>query len=1100
MERQSATELRGVSSMKRVFQHPDGADNGRNYWRSLEQRGDTPEYRHWLDREFPEGASEPAGEAGGVSRREFVRLMGASVALAGVGLSACRRREKYLVPVTRTSEWAIPGKPVFFATSMPSRRGAVPLVVTTHDGRPTKLEGNPLYEAGKGGTNLFAQASVLDLYDPERSARFLEKGEPSDAAAFGAYLDEVRAAMERNGGRGLAILTEENPSPTRERLRAEFLRKYPSAKWAVYEPAGNETQRQAWAVGHGPGVRARALYGKADVILSFDADFLGNAEGRVEDVRAFSDRRRVEKPGDPMNRLYIVENRYTVTGGMADHRLRCPASHLLAAARAVADRVAAATGDAGLKRLIDALSETPPAALDGHWIEECANDLVAAKGRSLVVAGERLPAAAHLLAAGINAALGNFGKTVVGIADQPAPAMPIGELAEEIESGRITHLVIVGGNPAYNAPSDLGWATLQGGVADVVRVGLHEDETSRGSRWHVPGTHYLESWGDARTADGTYVSVQPMIHPLYGGWSELDLLARWLGQPKPEGPELVQETFRALANPDLFDAAWTQFLHDGFSAAAASGERPLHFDWAGAEAFARKQGVKPVSDGSFEVVFAADSKLDDGRYNNNAWLQEVPDPVAKTTWDNAAWLSPATAKQLGLSTKSMETIGVVEREIIEIAFADGRKLELPAFIAPGHADHSITVPLGYGRSAVGKVGAGTGFDAYPLRTAAEPYIATGATVSVTGKRYAVAVTQDHYSMEGRDLVREAGLEDYENDPAFAKTMGMDSHIPGNVSLYTHPPMKDPNQWGMVVDLNLCTGCNACVAACQAENNIPVVGKEQVINGRAMHWIRLDRYFAGDDINEPDMVTQPMLCQQCESAPCETVCPVNATVHSDDGLNVMAYNRCIGTRYCANNCPFKVRRFNFFDYHQRPVFDGATWGRFNGKSSLYDGPTTEKRSAETLKMQKNPNVTVRMRGVMEKCTFCLQRVQEARIATKVKAGATAEVVIPPDSFQVACQQACPAGAITFGDIKNGSTKVSKLRAQEKGYRLLEYLNIASRITYLARLRNPNPKMPGGDRFKIKGHGPGGHGAGDVHGIAPGPGHGAEQAAKHEGGAS
>ena len=779
-------------------------------------------------------------------------------------------------------------------------------------------------------------------------------------------------------------------------------------------------------------------------------------------IRGFSARRRVGSPeaGKPvtMNRLYVVENRYTITGGMADHRLRLPVSQVGAFVVALAEKIGV---DPAFSATLTGHAGTKP-AFDENWLTEMAKDLSSAKGRSLVLVGARQPQWVQLLVGAINAALGNLGKTLVGSVSDEKPSESISDLKLLIENKKVTTLFIFGGNPVYNAPADLDWATHQKSVPAVIRVGLHEDETSDRVLWQVPGTHYLETWSDGFASDGSYVSVQPMILPLFGGWSELDILARLLGQPKPDGPELVQETFKMLAKPADFKSAWNIFLHDGFLKGDDNklNESALTFNASAAAKSLEDNSNQPSSENSYEIVFVGDYKLDDGRFANNGWLQELPDPITKLTWDNAALVSVATAAELGMDVK--DHLGKQDFDTISITIDEKRKVEIPVLIAPGHADNSITIPLGYGRVFNGNIAKGAGVNVYPLRTSAQPYVVVGpkSMVKRTGKQYRLAITQDHHSMEGRAIVREATLDTYKETPDFAKKMWMDGETlrakgPDNPfadgthpSLYSHPPLDAANQWGMAIDLNTCTGCNACVIACQSENNIPIVGKEQVVNGRAMHWIRNDRYFASTDEHDPDpeMVMQPMMCQQCENAPCETVCPVNATVHSTDGLNVMAYNRCIGTRYCANNCPFKVRRFNFFDYQQRPL------------DKLKLGPLTEKGSPDTLKMQKNPNVTVRMRGVMEKCTFCVQRIQEAKIAQKVKAGASDDVRVPTDSFMVACQQACPAEAIVFGDIKDPKSKVSLLKSQEKNYRLLEYLNVNTRVSYLARLRNPNPAMP------------------------------------------
>ncbi|MGB8355454.1 MAG: TAT-variant-translocated molybdopterin oxidoreductase [Chthoniobacteraceae bacterium] len=1049
--------------MKKIFHHPPEPLNGKKYWLSLDQVAGTPEFQDRLKREFPAGADE--FESGGVSRRSFIKLMGASTALAGLSLSACRRPEKHLVPFTKSAEWEIPGKPLFYATSMPHRRGAQPLVVTTNDGRPTKIEGNPLHPSSGGATGTFAQSSILDLYDPDRSRFFRNRGQESDAAAFDAYLVKLAADLGDSQGKGLAFLCEENNSPTRERLRQEIAKKYPQALWAVYEPLGIDATVDAHKTAFGSGVKVSSNLENADVILALDTDFLGCEEGSVQDIKAYSARRRVKGPEDKMNRLYVVENRYTVTGGMADHRLRLPASQIGAFVILLAEKIGV---DAALGGQVKTLADSARAAVkfDQHWLEEMANDLVTAKGRSLVLVGARQPAFIQLLGNAINAALGNLDKTLVGSASDEKPSLSISKLVPLIQNKEITTLFILGGNPVYNAPADLEWENLQKSIPSVVRLGLHEDETSNRVLWHVPGTHYLETWSDGFASDGSYVSVQPMILPLFDGWSEIDILARLLGLPKPQGPELVQDTFRLMAGDANFKDAWNKFLHDGFLKDSSLKPAALTFNAAAAAPFLEQNASVQALGDAIEIVLAGDSKMDDGRYANNGWLQELPDPIMKLTWDNAALMSAATAATFGV--KPGAAIGERDFHTIEIALDDKRKIEIPVLIAPGHAEQSITIPLGYGRGFNGRVASGVGVNVYPFRTTGQPYfqVVSKEKLKATGKFYRLAITQDHHSMEGRAFVREATLDTFKETPNFAQTMWMDEEVkrdakgkPETTTIYTHPVLDDLNQWGMAVDLNTCTGCNACMIACQAENNIPIVGKEQVSNGRSMHWIRNDRYYASVDENDPDpeMVMQPIMCQMCENAPCETVCPVNATVHSKDGLNVMAYNRCIGTRYCANNCPFKVRRFNFFDYQQRPItpVKVPVLGEVSG---LKLGPLTEKASPDTLKMQKNPNVTVRMRGVMEKCTFCVQRIQEAKIAQKVKAGASDNVRIPADVFQVACQQACPAEAIVFGDIKNPDSKVSKLKAQEKNYRLLEYLNINTRVSYLARLRNPNPAMP------------------------------------------
>jgi MoCo/4Fe-4S cofactor protein with predicted Tat translocation signal len=1067
--------------MKRVFEHPPEPATGRKYWRSLAQFSGKPEFRQWLEREFPQGAQEYQG--GEVSRRNFLQIMGASAALAGLSLSSCRRPEKHLVPFTQGVEWSIPGKALFFASSMPTRCGALPLIVATYDGRPTKIEGNPLHPAVKGASNTWAQSAILDLYDPERAHTFRRDGQEVTPAEFERALDAIVAGA--GDGAGIAFLMDKCVSPTRDRLRGEIEKKFPKSAFYAYEASQGDDL--AANIAFGEGFMAVPRFDKADVILAVDSDFLSCTEGSIEQIRQFGARRSVDQPDAKMNRLYVVENRYTVTGGMADHRLRLPASQLGAFLIMLATQIGQATGDAALGTVVKGLRAAAAPVFGGgeaavtriaDWVRETAADLVSAKGRSLVLVGDRAPAAVQVLGYAINAALGNLGATLIGRKLTEKPAGKIEALARAIGDGAVKTLFILGGNPVYNAPADLAWGALQQKVPTVVRLGMHNDETGSISNWNVPQAHFLESWGDSRATDGSYTAVQPMIMPLFGGWSEIDLLAKVAGLKKPEGPELVQDTFRQVAGGEAkgFTAGWARFLRDGFLDKSAAGEEKLAFNAAGASEYVRENSALPVlGEGSFEVVLVPDSKLDDGRHANNGWLQELPDPITKLTWDNAAWISPASAKKLGVDTQ----------DVIEVA-VENRRIEIAVVVTPGHADNSLTIPLGYGRTVVGPVGRGTGVDANVLRTSRQPFLIVGAAVRRLGRTYALGITQEHGALEGRgaDLTREATLDKFKEvaaaapgsaEASYFKKLGMDAHIPENISLYSHPPLTDPYQWGMAIDLSTCTGCSACTIACQAENNIPIVGKEQVIGNREMHWLRMDRYFATDDgnVDDPEMLSQPMLCQHCENAPCETVCPVNATVHSEDGINVMAYNRCIGTRYCANNCPFKVRRFNFFDYNQRNVH-----GRVPGKpfTGLYEwNLTAPKGMAETLKMQKNPNVTVRMRGVMEKCTFCVQRVQEAKIAAKVYARDTGDIKIPTDSFTTACAQACPADSIVFGDIKDPNSRVSKLKEKERGYRLLEYLNVNTRMWYLARIRNPNPKMPDAGKMGsfIKHHGPDPH---------------------------
>jgi molybdopterin-containing oxidoreductase family iron-sulfur binding subunit len=740
--------------------------------------------------------------------------------------------------------------------------------------------------------------------------------------------------------------------------------------------------------------------------------------------------------------------------------------------------------------------QMPPGTMqfDEQWLTEAANDLVSKSGASLVLAGPNQPVAVQLLAYGMNSALKNVGRTVlVREFQRNQRNNSILQLAGDIAAGRIKQLFILGGNPVFNAPRAItidpktkvpvDWTELHKRIPDVVRLGYYEDETSPLCRWNVPASHFLESWGDALTSEGHYLAIQPMILPLFGGLSELDVMNALLGRPQVEGPDLVQETFRGTNPGGDAATAWSHFLRDGFASHIQLRDKPPTFNGNTAGGIAHNLWSVPPAPtpDSPEIVLVRDYSIDDGRYVNNAWLLEMPDPITKLTWDNAAMMSPRYARRLGVNTGDLIRITVTD----VAKGADGkplvRELVIAALIAPGHADNSITIPLGYGRESLTSTGEHVGFDAYLLRTPQNPHyiVADGRViqsvkVAGTAGKYPLSITQDHFSIEGRGLVREATLERYRDDNDFAKKIAGDEELPKRLpSLYSHPPLNAPEQWGMAIDLNTCTGCSACVIACQAENNVPVVGKLQVAHRRSMHWLRIDRYFAtehgfdqdkGQLPEDPEMVHEPMMCQHCENAPCETVCPVNATIHSEDGLNVMAYNRCIGTRYCANNCPFKVRRFNFFDYNQRPIGKKKIAGAFSIYKE-YFAPFTEKGAPDTVKLRNNPNVTVRMRGVMEKCTFCVQRIEEAKISSLVKAGTSDKTKIPRDSFTSACAQACPNDAIVFGDIADPESRVSKIKRQDRNYRLLEYLNVNTRVSYLAKIRNPNPKMPDARKIGI-----------------------------------
>jgi molybdopterin-containing oxidoreductase family iron-sulfur binding subunit len=1038
-------------------------ESGRTYWRSLDELAETPEFRQWVEREFPEGASEWTDP---VSRRHFMKIMSASFLLAGIGLggSGCRRPVEKVVPFGKMPENYVHGVPQFYATAMPSHGSAIPLVVRSNDGRPTKIEGNALHPDSNGGTDRFAQASILNLYDPDRATRFAKGGNTTSRESALDALAELSRNARQNGGQGLSFLLARTNSPSRGRLQEVISRTLPQARWHVYEPVDLDIHRRAASAAFGKPVKPRYLIDKAEVIVSLECDFLGSEEDVQNHIRGFARRRQLEKPEDGLNRVYVAESLMTVTGFNADHRLRLPCGAVVQLAGAIAAEVLRQTGGAlpGLEGL------GQPAGVDPKWIAECAKDLLAHRGRSLVLAGHRQPLAAHLIANALNVALGNVGQTVVYLPVPEQREGSLADLARALNAGQVGTLVVLGGNPAYTAPADLDWAVTQRKAKTVVRLGYYEDETFPACDWHLPEAHYLESWGDAFTSDGTLVPVQPLIAPLFGGLTELEVLARIGGMDVTDSHAIVRETFAGLVQGADTEGAWRKFLHDGYFPNPAAKPVPVSLN---AAAITQALGAVKVSvpgKDSLELVFHRDYSLDDGRYNNNGWLQELPDPITKIVWDNAVLISRKTARELGVNNN----------DVVEIKVGD-RVVRGPIWIQPGQADYCLGLALGYGRQATGRVGRKTGFNAYRLRTSGAESFASGASLRPVGETYPLSCTQTHWSMEGRPAVREANLAQYKEHPKFARRMALEE-APVHKSLYPNPldelKKKGLHQWGMAIDLNKCVGCSACVLACQSENNVPIVGKDQVARGREMHWLRIDRYYTGrplakpdsaeakrhylqtfDDeraqqfhewIDNPQVVTQPMLCQHCEAAPCENVCPVNATTHDQEGLNVMTYNRCVGTRYCSNNCPYKVRRFNFFDYNKRPI------------DKLYYGPFASRKEDEwdLIKMIKNPDVTVRMRGVMEKCTFCLQRIEGAKISRKTRAGASGDVVVPEGVFTTACAQACPADAIVFGNLNNPESRVSKLKQSDRDYSVLEELFTRPRLTYLARVRNPNPAMP------------------------------------------
>jgi molybdopterin-containing oxidoreductase family iron-sulfur binding subunit len=993
------------------------ATRGQQYWRSLAELADTEEFRELLQREFPRHASvwlDP------ISRRGFLQLMGASLALAG--LSACTRQpEEKIVPYVRAPEGLIPGRPQFYATAVLLGGVATGVLVESHMGRPTKIEGNPQHPASLGATDVFTQAAVLTLYDPDRAQVVTSAGRISTWDAFLATMSTALEAQRLSQGAGLRILTETVTSPTLAHQLQTLLSQFPAAWWYQYEPTGRDTVLAGARLAFGEDVDAHYRFDKAEVILSLEADFLFSLPGSVRYARDFTEKRRVQDGHTEMNRLYVVENTPSLTGAMADHRLPLRASEIEHFARTLA----AALGVSGVRSLEFGVSPAanPQPPVPEKWIAALVRDLQQHRSASLVIAGDQQSPVVHALAHAMNHALGNIGNTVIYTA--PVQAKPVEQseslrvLVQDMEAGKVEMLVILGSNPVFTAPVDLRFAEHLAKVPLRIHCSLYEDETTALCHWHIPETHSLESWGDARAYDGTVTIIQPLIAPLYSSKSFHEVLAVLSGQPSASSYDIVHEYWKSQNLATDFEKFWRQALHDGLVAGRTypSKEVSLRVDWMTPDSGLRTpDSFQPPTPNpqSLEIIFRPDPTIWDGRFANNGWLQELPKPLTKLTWDNAALVSPATAERLGL----------INEEVVELHYLE-RVVRAPVWIMPGHADNAVTVHLGYGRTHAGRVGTGTGFNAYALRTTDAPWFGSGLEIRKTGERYLLACTQHHHSMEGRNLVRVGTIEEYQAHPHFVHEMG---HDPApDVTLYPLYEYKG-YAWGMAIDLNACIGCNACVLACQAENNIPIVGKTQVAIGRDMHWIRIDRYYRGD-LDNPETYHQPVVCMHCENAPCEVVCPVGATVHSNEGLNEMVYNRCVGTRYCSNNCPYKVRRFNFLPYAD------------------YTTPS--------LKLLRNPNVTVRTRGVMEKCTYCVQRINAARITAEKE-----DRKIRDGEIVTACQAACPAQAIVFGDINDPDSHVARLKAEPLNYGLLTELNTRPRTTYQARLRNPNPEIKHG----------------------------------------
>jgi molybdopterin-containing oxidoreductase family iron-sulfur binding subunit len=1012
------------------------------YWRSLDELNRAKSIALGAVNEFAPGADTL--EEGSVSRRGFMQMLGVSTAIATLG-AACRKPNEKIIPFVRRPEELTPGNPLHFATAYALEGYASGLLVTSHEGRPTKIEGNPEHPETRGATTAIDQALILGLYDDDR-AKSLRHG--ADTMAWRSFLTQTKAhaaKLEANQGAGLRFLVDPTTSPLLGDLRRRILARFPKAKFTSYSSTWSDGAADGPKLAFGQPVVAHNNYEKARVILSLDADFLGEGPELVRANRGFAAHR---DPGPDMNRLYVIEPALTGTGAMADHRLRVRGSDIASFAAALAADLSHDTPAlaplAGLPKV---------ASFDARFMRALTHDLQRWPGETLVVAGRRQPPAVHALAAAMNAALGNVGKTVTyGLSafDGAAGPKALGQLVEDIAAGAVDTLVITASNPVYTAPADFKLAELLGGSTPRVHAtiyhGLYEDETAKVCSTMIPATHPLETWGDARALDGTVSIVQPLIAPLWGAYAESQVLAAfldegdlsphdllrryWQGQrpsleSQAQAPAPAGTAFSAFpqGSASAFDVAWEKWLSDGVlpDTAGQSVTVPPVDGAALAQALgpqlsalaaeSKKQGL--------EIAFVNDQRLHDGRFANNAWLQELPHSITKHTWYNPVFISQETAKAQGLE----------EGDLVALMIRD-RKVEGAIMIVPGHADEAVTVQLGGGRDGAESIAKGVGFDAGSIRASDAFWFDRGLKLAATGDKYKFAVTQDQWSMspDGRDApppavegsLAEMQMESSKFREELAERRGplATIHEPWDYS-------QEQYKWGMSIDLGKCTGCNACVVACQSENNIPVVGEVNVRKGRHMQWIRIDRYFTGP-VEEPEIINQPLGCQQCETAPCEYVCPVNATTHSDEGLNDMAYNRCIGTRYCSNNCPYKVRRFNFLNY-------------------------TKDYTAARM-MGTNPDVTVRTRGIMEKCTYCVQRIERKRIETRI-AGTT----IKDGDLQTACQQGCPARAIEFGSLNDPNAKVTRLHGDARRYDLLHELGTRPRTAYLARIRNINPDL-------------------------------------------
>lgn len=1017
----------------------------RPVWRSLEQKREPEKAAARAAEKQPQPLVDDRSL---LSRRGFMSLTAATGAMAS--LNGCVRRPvENILPYSKAPEYVVPGNPLNFATVLTRRGDALGVLVTTHEGRPTKVEGNPAHMRSGGATDVWAQAELMNLYDPSRS-KFpaqIEKGEAKQVqwADIDATLSAELEKHASNGGKGLAILHGGTISPSFMATREALKKRFPNARITTYSPVNSDNAVAGAKIAYGEQLNTQHHFG-APLVLSIDSDHLQTEAGAVKANGLFGPGRRIQSANGRMSRVYSVESNHSMTGSNADHRLRLPARDMDRYLRALAKELVAAH-NVDLGPVSAALGDVSTDGIPEQWIKAVATDLAAHRGEAAIVIGSRQPAHVHALGMALNTALRNMGPAVgmTPVIDPEAPDNQVEDLkalVAAMNGGEVKSLLIFGTNPVWDAPADVDFGAALTKVPFSFHLSSHVDETTVKCAWHMPLAHAFETWGDARSLEGQVAIQQPLIRPIWGARSELEVLAFAAGLKGWRGYNVVRRSFRKATTGMNFEQAWRQTLHTGAIMSRGTlfqrSQAPINMAAIADALKANAPKGGALSASNLEVAFHVCPKMHEGTYANNAWLLELPDQMTKLSWDNAALMSPATAKELG----------VKNGDIIKLAGGAG-EVEIAAFELPGHADNSVTAYLGWGRERAGRYGKDkasdlmktdiSGFNVYPLRTAEGFWFADGFKATKTGRTYFLAQTQEHGEMRDksgweRPMAIDATLDEYREKPNFAAYKAVDMHIPPLWEKVKY----EGHKWGMAIDLSACTGCNACTIACQAENNLPCVGKRQVSRGREMYWLRIDRYFVGDDENNPEIAVQPIGCQHCEDAPCENVCPVNATTHSPEGLNDMAYNRCIGTRYCMNNCPYKVRRFNYRAWH------GFIDNEFNSYDDI----------ANTRKMQFNPNVTVRMRGVVEKCTYCVQRIQEGKLGARRE-----KRELRDGEIQTACQQACPTRAITFGDLNDQNSAVAREANRDRNYRLLAELGTRPRTTFLAKVRNPNPRMEG-----------------------------------------